>query len=204
MFQSLGCLHQYLFLPPICLYRYILGSYYDQSQHHIHEYFFDQLNLFKDLGASCLAYGETAGTIQNVRHAALNTKKKIHHEDFKMLQINLDFAITNILFELMSKIKGISNSESEGAKYKELLKKILDLSAQSAMYLKPELIMTFSYDKGMLLVDLSKNNEKNEESDFELLKLTLENICLSLSSSANQDQNNNNDLNEPVQLVFDM
>ena len=44
---------------------------------------FDQLNLFKDLGASCLAYGETAGTIQNVRHAALNTKIKIHHEDFK-------------------------------------------------------------------------------------------------------------------------
>ena len=120
---------------------------------------------------------------------------KIHHEDFKMLQINLDFAITNILFELMSKIKGISNSESEGAKYKELLKKILDLSAQSAMYLKPELIMTFSYDKGMLLVDLSKNNEKNEESDFELLKLTLENICLRLSSSANQDQNNNNNNN---------
>ena len=34
---------------------------------------------------------------------------KIHHEDFKMLQINLDFAITNILFEIMSKIKGISN-----------------------------------------------------------------------------------------------
>ena len=44
---------------------------------------FDQLNLFKDLGASCLAYGETAGTIQNVRHAALDTKIKIHREDFK-------------------------------------------------------------------------------------------------------------------------
>ena len=44
---------------------------------------FDQLNLFKDLDASCLAYGETAGTIQNVRHAALDTKIKIHHEDFK-------------------------------------------------------------------------------------------------------------------------
>ena len=44
---------------------------------------FNQLNLFKDLGASCLAYGETAGTIQNVRHAALDTKIKIHHEDFK-------------------------------------------------------------------------------------------------------------------------
>lgn len=44
---------------------------------------FDQLNLFKDLGASCLAYGETAGTIQNVRHAALDTKIKIHREDFR-------------------------------------------------------------------------------------------------------------------------
>ena len=44
---------------------------------------FDQLTLFKQLGASCLAYGETAGTIQNVRHAPLNTKIKIHQEDFK-------------------------------------------------------------------------------------------------------------------------
>ena len=44
---------------------------------------FDQLTLFKQLGASCLAYGETAGTIQNVRHAPLDTKIKIHHEDFK-------------------------------------------------------------------------------------------------------------------------
>ena len=44
---------------------------------------FDQLTLFKELGASCLAYGETAGTIQNVRHAPLDTKIKIHQEDFK-------------------------------------------------------------------------------------------------------------------------
>ena len=44
---------------------------------------FDQLTLFKQLGASCLAYGETAGTIQNVRHAPLDTKIKIHQEDFK-------------------------------------------------------------------------------------------------------------------------
>ena len=43
----------------------------------------DQLTLFKDLGAACLAYGETAGTIQNVRNAPLNTKRKIHQEDFK-------------------------------------------------------------------------------------------------------------------------
>ena len=42
-----------------------------------------QLTLFRDLGASVLAYGETSGTIQNVRHAPLNTKRKIHNEDFK-------------------------------------------------------------------------------------------------------------------------
>tara|TARA_B100000965_G_scaffold197200_1_gene164667 strand:+ start:1151 stop:2062 length:912 start_codon:yes stop_codon:yes gene_type:complete len=44
---------------------------------------FEQLTLFKELGAACLAYGETSGTIQNVRNAALNTKRKINHEDFK-------------------------------------------------------------------------------------------------------------------------
>ena len=42
-----------------------------------------QLTLFRDLGASVLAYGETSGTIQNVRHAPLSTKRKIHREDFK-------------------------------------------------------------------------------------------------------------------------
>ena len=42
-----------------------------------------QLTLFRDLGAAVLAYGETSGTIQNVRHAPLNTKRKIHSEDFK-------------------------------------------------------------------------------------------------------------------------
>ncbi len=42
-----------------------------------------QLVLFKELGASVLAYGETSGTIQNVRHAPLNTKRKIHAEEFK-------------------------------------------------------------------------------------------------------------------------
>ncbi len=42
-----------------------------------------QLTLFRDLGAAVLAYGETSGTIQNVRHAPLNTKRKLHSEDFK-------------------------------------------------------------------------------------------------------------------------
>ena len=43
----------------------------------------EQLTLFRDLNAPCLVYGETAGTIQNVRNAPLNTKRKIHPEDFK-------------------------------------------------------------------------------------------------------------------------
>tara|TARA_B100001093_G_scaffold225087_2_gene215755 strand:+ start:927 stop:1838 length:912 start_codon:yes stop_codon:yes gene_type:complete len=43
-----------------------------------------QLTLFKELGAACMAYGETAGTIQNVRHAPLNTKRKLSNDDFKI------------------------------------------------------------------------------------------------------------------------
>ena len=36
-----------------------------------------QLSLFRDLGAACLVYGETAGTIQNVRNAPLNTRRRL-------------------------------------------------------------------------------------------------------------------------------
>lgn len=36
-----------------------------------------QLSLFRDLGAACLVYGETAGTIQNVRHAPLATRRRL-------------------------------------------------------------------------------------------------------------------------------
>ena len=43
-----------------------------------------QLILFKELGAACICYGETAGTIQNVRHAPLNTKRKLSDDDFKI------------------------------------------------------------------------------------------------------------------------
>ncbi|MDA1283616.1 MAG: myo-inosose-2 dehydratase [Proteobacteria bacterium] len=43
-----------------------------------------QLVLFKELGAACMVYGETAGTIQNVRHAPLNTKRKLSDDDFKI------------------------------------------------------------------------------------------------------------------------
>jgi len=44
---------------------------------------FEQLTLFKELDAPCLVYGETTKTIQNIRKAPLNTKIKIHDEDFK-------------------------------------------------------------------------------------------------------------------------
>ena len=37
----------------------------------------EQLELFKALKAPCLVYGETAGTIQNVRNAPLNTRRKL-------------------------------------------------------------------------------------------------------------------------------
>lgn len=36
-----------------------------------------QLALFRDLGAPCLVYGETAGTIQNVRSAPLDTRRRL-------------------------------------------------------------------------------------------------------------------------------
>ncbi len=36
-----------------------------------------QLELFRDLGAACLAYGETAGTIQNQRDAPLATRRRL-------------------------------------------------------------------------------------------------------------------------------
>lgn len=36
-----------------------------------------QLALFQELGAACLVYGETAGTIQNIRTAALNTRRRL-------------------------------------------------------------------------------------------------------------------------------
>lgn len=43
----------------------------------------DQLALFRALGAACLAYGETAGTIQNKRHAPLNTRRRLSEADIK-------------------------------------------------------------------------------------------------------------------------
>ena len=42
-----------------------------------------QLTLFRALGAACLVYGETAGTIQNVRGAPLNTRRTLAEDDFR-------------------------------------------------------------------------------------------------------------------------
>lgn len=36
-----------------------------------------QLELFRELDAACLAYGETAGTIQNIQSAPLNTRRRL-------------------------------------------------------------------------------------------------------------------------------
>lgn len=42
-----------------------------------------QLELFSSLGAACLAYGETAGTIQNQRNAPLATRRRLSEDDIK-------------------------------------------------------------------------------------------------------------------------
>ena len=42
-----------------------------------------QLTLFRQLGATCLAYGETAGTIQNVRSAPLSERRKLSEDQIK-------------------------------------------------------------------------------------------------------------------------
>ena len=42
-----------------------------------------QLKLFRDLGAVVLVYGETAGTIQNKRHAPMATRRVLSDEDMR-------------------------------------------------------------------------------------------------------------------------
>ena len=42
-----------------------------------------QMDLFIDLGAPCLVYGETAGIIQNIRNAPLNSRRILSDEEFK-------------------------------------------------------------------------------------------------------------------------
>jgi inosose dehydratase len=43
-----------------------------------------QLELFRSLGAACLAYGETAGTIQNKRDAPLATRRRLSEDEIKV------------------------------------------------------------------------------------------------------------------------
>ena len=43
----------------------------------------EQLDLFIHLQAPCLVYGETSGTIQNVRNAPLNSRRILSEEEFK-------------------------------------------------------------------------------------------------------------------------
>jgi inosose dehydratase len=43
-----------------------------------------QLELFRSLGAACLAYGETAGTIQNKRKAPLATRRQLSEDEIKL------------------------------------------------------------------------------------------------------------------------
>jgi inosose dehydratase len=42
-----------------------------------------QLELFRTLGAACLAYGETAGTVQNKRNAPLATRRRLSEDEIK-------------------------------------------------------------------------------------------------------------------------
>ena len=42
-----------------------------------------QLDLFKAVGAPCIVYGETAGTIQGDRHAPLATKRRLSDDEIK-------------------------------------------------------------------------------------------------------------------------
>lgn len=42
-----------------------------------------QLALFRELGAACLAYGETAGTVQNKRNAPLATRRRLSEDDIR-------------------------------------------------------------------------------------------------------------------------
>jgi inosose dehydratase len=42
-----------------------------------------QIELFRALGAACIVYGETAGTIQNIRTAPLNTRRKLSEDQIR-------------------------------------------------------------------------------------------------------------------------
>ena len=43
----------------------------------------EQIDLFKAVGCPCIVYGETAGTIQNIRSAPLNTRRRLTDEQIR-------------------------------------------------------------------------------------------------------------------------
>ena len=57
----------------------MLGNEFEAEKDRVYE----QLELFRDLDAPCLVYGETAGTIQNRRHVPLNRRPVLDEEQFR-------------------------------------------------------------------------------------------------------------------------
>ncbi|MEE2774632.1 MAG: myo-inosose-2 dehydratase [Pseudomonadota bacterium] len=59
------------------------GTLLDNSVEKEKERVTSQLNLFKALNAPCLVYGETAGTIQNLRNRPLSSRRVLSEEQIK-------------------------------------------------------------------------------------------------------------------------
>ncbi len=43
----------------------------------------EQIDLFKAVGCTCIVYGETAGTVQNIRSAPLNTRRRLSDDQIR-------------------------------------------------------------------------------------------------------------------------
>ncbi len=43
----------------------------------------EQIDLFKAVGCTCIVYGETAGTVQNIRNAPLNTRRRLSDDQIR-------------------------------------------------------------------------------------------------------------------------
>ncbi|HSM42703.1 MAG TPA: myo-inosose-2 dehydratase [Afifellaceae bacterium] len=43
----------------------------------------EQIDLFKTVGCTCIVYGETAGTVQNIRSAPLNTRRRLSDDQIR-------------------------------------------------------------------------------------------------------------------------
>ena len=59
------------------------GTLLDNTLEKEQERVSEQLNLFKALNAPCLVYGETAGTIQNLRSVPLNSRRVLSEDQIK-------------------------------------------------------------------------------------------------------------------------